>query len=144
MPVSTLRCTRTPCGISSPATASSTFASRASATSRLVATGPLAEDARGRELEPELERFRQRRDAERLRTRSERGAGRIDGTVAVGVRLDDGPQLRAAERANERAHVATQGTEVDRQLGALHQPVGLDGAARRGARICPTRRSTRG
>src|ERR1043166_6532580 len=41
MPVSSFRCTRTPSGISSSQTASSSFASRASAISRLDALGPI-------------------------------------------------------------------------------------------------------
>ena len=82
------------------------------------------EDPRGRELPAERERLRDGREAESGRPGSERRARDVRCTVAVPVRLDDRPELGAAERAAERGGVPTQRRQVDRQLRAMH----LDGS----------------
>ena len=73
-------------------------------------------------LAPQRQAFRDRRDTQRGRARTERSAGRIHGPVAVAVSLDDHPELRAVEQANQRAHVPAEGAQIDRDLGTVHLP----------------------
>ena len=82
---------------------------------------PHAEDARGGELLPQLERFQKCRDAESACARTERRAGYVDRAVPVCVGLDDRPELRALERTQQRPDVSPERAEVDSQLGAVHQ-----------------------
>ena len=76
----------------------------------------------GRELGPKLEPFLERRDAERARTAADSGGRDVDRAVAVAVRLDDGPERRAVERAQQRPRVPPHGAEVDGDLRAVHRP----------------------
>ena len=78
------------------------------------------EDANTAVFAAEREPLLHRGDAERARAGSERRARDVDGAVSVAVCLDDGPQLRAAELADERAHVSPQRAEVNRDLRAMH------------------------
>ena len=117
MPVSSFRCTRTPGGISSVAT-HELEVRVARLPDLAVAGGPHDDDARRRELAPELEALGHRRDAERRRARAERRAGDVGGAVPVAVRLDDRPELGAVERAQQRARVAAQRGEIDRELAS--------------------------
>src|SRR5581483_1846676 len=59
-------------------------------------------------------------DAERARAAVERSTRAVDGTVAVAVRLHDGPQLRAAERVAHALRVRPQGGEIDPDLAPDH------------------------
>ena len=102
MPVSSFRCTRTPRGISSDETTSSSCASRAWPTSRFPA-GPMTMMRAVGNSRAEREPLRHGRDAERGRAGAERGTGDVGCAVAVCVRLDDRPELRTVERAEQRA-----------------------------------------
>ena len=73
-------------------------------------------------LAAKCEPFGDRRDAERGGARAECCARDVDRAVAVGIRLDDGPQAGSVERTQQRSHIAPQRAEVDRDLGAVHQP----------------------
>ncbi len=85
----------------------------------LAARGrPEHQHADGAECLPEREPFRNGRHAERGRARPERCAADVRGAVAVTVRLDHRPQLGALEHAQERARVAPDGAEIDRQVGS--------------------------
>ena len=66
------------------------------------------------------EPLRHGRDAEHGRARPERGAADVRGAVAVAVGLDDRPELGALERAQERARVAPDRAEIDRELRSGH------------------------
>ena len=83
---------------------------------RSAAVGPHHEDPRVRELAPQLERLG-RRSRRRARTRPPRARRRAQSTraVPVAVGLHDRPQLGAAERREQRAHVPPQRAEVDRR-----------------------------
>ena len=103
------------------AATSSSRARRASATF-LVVDGAHDEDARARERQPELERFRERRHAERGAARVEHGSRDVDGAVAVRVCLDHSPQLRRSGRALQPLRVAPDRLQVDREARSVHQP----------------------
>ncbi len=74
----------------------------------VAAGGSHDDDPRLRELPAELEGLGHGRDAECGSAGAERGAGNVDGAVAVAVRLHDGPELGAGERAQERVRVAAK------------------------------------
>jgi hypothetical protein len=74
------------------------------------------EDPRLRQLGAQRESLGNRCDAQRRGPRTERSAGTVDGAVPVSVRLDDGPQLGAVERAEQGLGVAAQRAQVDRDL----------------------------
>jgi hypothetical protein len=73
-------------------------------------------------LAAEHQRLVDGRRADRRRARAERGGGDIDRAVPVAVRLHDGPELRAVERAQQRRGVPPQRAEVDRELRPMHLP----------------------
>ena len=98
---------------------------------------PEHEDALDAELVAQREPLRDRRDAQPARTGSERRAGRVHHPVSVAVRLDDGPQLRAVGRAQERADVAPQCAEVDGDLGAVHYASTSGSASMRSEAMSP-------
>ena len=81
---------------------------------------PHDDDARRGELAPQRKRFGDGGDAERRGARAERRARDVGRAVCVRVRLDDGPELRALQRVEQPAHVVPDGSQVDRDLGAMH------------------------
>src|SRR5688572_19759560 len=99
-------------------------------------TGTHHQDPGGRELVAQLETFRDCGDTQRARSRPECSGGHVDRTVAVPVRLDHGPELRAVEGLQQRAYVAPHGAEVDRDLRTVH--------ACRGESYAPAPRCTSG
>ena len=78
------------------------------------------EDADAGVFRAQGEPFLHGRHAKGARSGPQRRARDVDGSVAVAVRLDDGPELRAVELAQERAHVAPQRAEVDGDLRPVH------------------------
>ena len=83
--------------------------------------GPEDEDAHALERSPERQRLGHGRDAQRQGAFTERRAGDVDRAVPVAVGLDHGPELRAPKSAPQPTDVAPHRTEVDRDLGAVHQ-----------------------
>ena len=87
----------------------------------LAARGrPHDEDPHRPERLAQRERLRHGCHAERRRARPERGGADVGRAVAVAVGLDDGPQLRPVEGAEEPARVAADRAEVDRDVGSAH------------------------
>ena len=78
------------------------------------------EDANSWKLAAQRQGFRDGRDAQRERTLSQCHPCDVDGSVPVGVGLDDRPQLGAPERLAERTDVAPNGAEVDGDLRSMH------------------------
>ncbi len=60
------------------------------------------------------------RHAERGGAGLERRPGAIEGSVAVRVGLDDGPELRGGRRLGQADDVPAQRAEIDRDLGSPH------------------------
>ena len=97
----------------------------------LTARGrPDDEDACGRELGTQRERLAEpSRRTGVVAPARERGIRAVDGAVTVAVRLHDGPQLGAVERAQQRGDVAAQRAQVDRDLAASLQRRALQAMA---------------
>src|SRR5207249_3775365 len=72
-------------------------------------------------LVSERESFGDRRHAQRGRPGAERSTGDVDRAVSVTVRLDDRPEAWSVEGAQQRAHVAPEGAEIDGDLRTVHQ-----------------------
>ena len=81
---------------------------------------PHHEDARVAKCGSEVERFRQRRDAERGCAGVERGLRDVDRAVAVPLRLHDGPELGSFRRTQERRGVPPNRPEVEGEARPLH------------------------
>ncbi len=88
------------------------------------------DDAGLRELGTQHERLGDGGGAQARRPSAERTVGDVDRTVAVAVRLDDGPQLGTGEGREQHLRVATDCAEVDRELRSRHRHTT---PARRGA-----------
>ena len=120
MPLSSLRWTGTPSGISRIGDRELQAGLPRVRDLTVRAGRPEDEDALDAELMPECEPFGNRRDAERRRPGAQRSTRRINRSVPVPVRLHDDPELRAVQRAEQRPHVAPQRAQVDGDLGAVH------------------------
>ena len=96
------------------------MASRASATSRLDAVGPMTRIRTSENSARSSSALGNRRDAERAGALVDERAGDVDRAVAVGVGLDDRPELRALEHAQQRPRVPPDRAEVDGDLRPVH------------------------
>ncbi len=137
MPVSIFRCRGMPSGIGPPREDElEPRRARAARSSRSLA-GPMTMTACVVESRdrPELERLVHRRHAERGRASAERSVRDVGRAVAVPVRLDDRPQLRAAGGTQKRLRIASNGSEIEREARTLHDTLSLRepaGAGREG------------
>ena len=82
--------------------------------------GPEHDDPRVPERGAKVERFGQRRDAERGGTRLEGRLRHVDRAVPVALRLHHGPQLGALGGPEQRRGVAPNRSEVEGEARPLH------------------------
>ena len=81
---------------------------------------PHHEDASVAKRRAQVERLRQRRDAQGGRPRVERGLRHVDGAVAVALRLHDGPELGALGGLQEGRGVPPDRPEIEGEARPLH------------------------
>ena len=140
MPVSSFRCTGTPSGTAplGDRELEPGLARRAPISSAVG--GPMTRMRAGPERSPQRERLR-RRSRRRARVAPASSAARRDvaRAVPVAVRLDDRPELGAAERVAGAPRVAPHRAEVDRDLGAVHARYPASDRRQRASRSLATR-----
>ena len=119
IPVSSLRWIRTPSGMR-PSAVDELEPGDAGLADLPLRHRPEHDDARVPERGAKVERFRQRRDAERSGTRLEGRLRHVDRTVPVALRLHHGPQLGALGGPEQRRGVAPNRSEVEGEARPLH------------------------